>query len=231
MKRNVSLAEISDGRLYGSNDMVKADCHGCSGCSDCCRGMGNSVILDPFDMYRLEQGLGKDSNVLLEEGKVELNVVDGCILPNLKMTDPGESCVFLNSQGRCSIHEFRPGICRLFPLGRYYENGDFKYILQIHECSAPNRSKVKVSKWIDTSRQGENHDFICRWHYLLNDVEAMVGNCENEGLAKQVNMALLQVFYLTEYELERDFYEQFDERYMQFQERLQGIRADRITSQ
>lgn len=216
MKRNVSLGEISDGRLYGSNDMVKADCHGCSGCSDCCRGMGSSVILDPYDVYRLQMGLGRGLGALLEEGKVELNVVDGCILPNLKMAGQEEACAFLNGQGRCGIHAFRPGICRLFPLGRYYENGDFKYMLQIHECPAGNRSKVKVSKWIDTPRQEKNHAFICRWHYLLNDLESLIGDCRDEVLAKQVNMALLQIFYLAEYDVEGDFYEQFNQRYGRF---------------
>ena len=29
MKRNIDLNEISDGRLYTANDMVKADCHDC----------------------------------------------------------------------------------------------------------------------------------------------------------------------------------------------------------
>lgn len=228
MKRNISLEEISDGRFYAGNDMVRADCHGCRGCSDCCRGMGNSVILDPFDLYRLEAGTGKGFHALLEEEKIELNVTDGCILPNLKMTGREEACVFLDPQGRCSIHGYRPGICRLFPLGRYYENGDFKYILQIHECPAGNRSKIKVSKWIDTPQQEKNHEFICRWHYLLNDVEAAVGNCENETLAKQVNMALLVNFYQTEYETERNFYEQFDERYARFKELLEKIRENRI---
>lgn len=226
MKRNVSLSEISDGRLYGSRDMVKADCHGCGDCSDCCRSMGSSIILDPYDGYRIEAGLGKGMISLLEEGMAELNVADGCILPNLKMTKQEESCPFLNRQGRCSIHEFRPGVCRLFPLGRYYENGDFKYILQIHECSAQNLSKVKVSKWIDTPQQEKNHNFICRWHYLLKDVEIIVGNCEEEALAKQVNMALLQTFYLTGYESDVDFYEQFEARYRQFQGILQQIREN-----
>ena len=54
MKRNVSLEEISDGRLYGEQDMVKADCHGCNGCHKCCTGMGNSVVLDPYDMRRMK---------------------------------------------------------------------------------------------------------------------------------------------------------------------------------
>ena len=44
MKRQVSIEEIWDGRFYGPGDMVKAGCGECSGCSDCCRGMGLSLI-------------------------------------------------------------------------------------------------------------------------------------------------------------------------------------------
>ena len=57
MRREVSLADISDGKLYDLNDMVRADAQGCSGCSACCRGMGSSVVLDPLDLYRLARYL------------------------------------------------------------------------------------------------------------------------------------------------------------------------------
>jgi len=220
MKRNVTLAEISDGRLYGNNDMVKADCHGCKGCSRCCRGMGNSIILDPYDIYRLQQGLGENLTALLTADKVELGVVDGMILPNLKMVGPEEACAFLNEEGRCSIHSCRPGICRLFPLGRYYEDGDFKYFLQTGECTDTNRSKVKVSKWIDTQGLARNHEFICKWHYFLNELEEMVGDLEDMELGKRLNMLMLQMFYLTPYDVEGDFYKQFEGRMEQFRSLL-----------
>lgn len=218
MKRNVSLEEISDGRLYKGNDMVKADCHGCKGCHKCCTGMGSSVILDPYDVYRMQQGLGKSLPELLTEGFVELNVVDGAILPNLRMTGREERCVFLDGEGRCSIHGVRPGICRLFPLGRYYENGDFQYFLQIHECAASERSKVKVSKWIDTPEQGRNHEFLCKWHALLNSLEEAVAGEENSDRSKQLNLLLLQTFFMQLYETEKDFYEQFEVRCTDFRQ-------------
>lgn len=219
MKRNVSLDEISDGRLYGGNDMVRADCHGCQGCFQCCTGMGASVILDPYDVYRLQLGTGMMLSQLLAEEYVELNVVDGIILPNLRMAGPGERCAFLSGEGRCSIHASRPGICRLFPLGRYYENGDFRYFLQTGECREGSRSKVKVSKWIDTPDQGQYHDFVCRWHYFLNDLEEQVAGVEDSETAKQLNLLLLRSFYLTPYSAEQDFYEQFQAR-MEGQERV-----------
>ena len=210
MKRNVTLEEISDGRLYNANDMVKADCHGCQGCSKCCQGMGNSIILDPYDVYRLTTGLQKTMQELLEK-EVELNVVDGVILPNLKMSGAKESCAFLNEQGRCSIHSMRPGICRLFPLGRYYENGSFKYFLQTGECTAVH-SKVKVSKWIDTPNLTQNMEFTNRWHYMMNEAEELVQSSEDDAFRKNLNLFILNTFYLAPYDGSRDFYEQFEER-------------------
>lgn len=221
MKRNVSLDEISDGRLYGYNDMVKADCHGCRGCHKCCTGMGNSVVLDPYDAWRLQKGLHKTLSELMGEGKLELHVSDGCILPNLKMTGAEEACSFLNEAGRCSVHEWRPGVCRLFPLGRYYENGDFRFFLQTGECRDTNRSKVKVSKWIDTQGQARNHDFLCRWHYFLNDAERAVRGREDSEFARSLNMSLLTIFYFGECpDTEEAFYREFEDKLNRFGEQL-----------
>lgn len=219
MKRNVSLEEISDGRLYGLHDMVKAGCNDCRGCSSCCKGMGSSVVLDPLDSYRLTTGLKLSFQELLIE-HAELHVADGVILPSLKMSGKEESCSFLNSQGRCSVHELRPGICRLFPLGRYYENGEFRYFLQKDECRNKNRTKVKVSKWIDTPNLKQNQKFIVQWHYFLNKVEELLRDNEDDTFAKNLNMYVLNLFYVRAYEAEREFYEQFDERLKEAEELL-----------
>ena len=210
MKRNVRMEDISDGKLYTANDLVKADCGDCEGCSACCRGMGSSIVLDPLDIYRLTTGLGVRFEQLLSD-KIELNVVDGIILPKLKMGGEKECCAFLNEEGRCSIHGIRPGICRLFPLGRFYEDGGFKYFLQIHECKKENRTKVKVKKWIDTPDLKKYESFISEWHYFLLELQGKLLKIEEEKV-KAINMFLLQSFFLEPYKAEEDFYEQFDHR-------------------
>lgn len=220
MKREISLDEISDGKLYGSNDMVRADCNGCDGCSACCRGMGESIILDPLDIHRLTNGLGvKFENLLqgvLKQGvpNIELHVVDGIVLPNLAMAGGEENlaCTFLNSEGRCSIHGLRPGICRLFPLGRYYEDHGFRYFLQIHECKKENKSKVKVRKWIDTPNLKAYEKFVTDWHYFLMDMEEIVKTAADQAAVKEVSMYVLNNFYLRPYDKEGEFYSQFEER-------------------
>ncbi len=210
MLRNVSLEEISDGRLYGLNDMAKLGCNDCAGCSSCCRGMGNTIVLDPYDVWRLTGGLGVSLQQLLT-GHLELNVVDGIILPNLKLAGESEQCTFLNDAGRCSIHPYRPGICRLFPLGRYYEENGFRYILQIHECEKPNRSKVKIRKWMDTPDMERYDAYIADWHAFLSKLRTKLEDASPD-LAKSVSMYILQRFYLLPYDTSRDFYSQYEAR-------------------
>lgn len=208
MKRNVTLEEISDGNLYEANDMVKADCQDCKGCSDCCQGMGDTVILDPLDVHRLCAGLKKSPEELLGS-VVELGITDGNILPHLAMRGEQERCVFLNTEGRCSIHDIRPGFCRLFPLGRYYTEDGFKYILQIHECKKKNRSKIKVKKWLDTPDLKQYEKFVLDWHNFLLDVQEVFYETEDETLIKNLNMYVLSRFYYTAYKEDEDFYPQF----------------------
>ncbi len=219
MKRNVSLDEISDGRLYDENDMVKVGCNDCQGCSSCCRAMGESVILDPLDVCRLTNALKLGFQDLLKS-HIELGVVDGIILPHLKMTGQEEKCSFLNAEGRCSIHPYRPGICRLFPLGRYYENGTFRYFLQNKECEKTNRTKVKVSKWIDTPDLSRNREFVTAWHYFLNACEEMIAADEDDMSRRNLNLYILNLFFIRSYESEQSFYEDFAARLNRAEEDL-----------
>ncbi|MBQ2744048.1 MAG: YkgJ family cysteine cluster protein [Lachnospiraceae bacterium] len=210
MKRNVNINEISDGKLYGLNDMVKAGCDGCRDCSACCQGMGKTVVLDPIDIYRLTSNLACTFEQLLSD-KVELNVVDGIVLPNLKMDGSSEKCRFLNEEGRCSIHSFRPGICRLFPLGRIYEDGSFKYFLQVNECSKKNKTKVKVKNWIDTPDIKEYEKFVTDWHYMLKSLESVL-EVSDEAVARQISMYVLSEFYMEPYNDSLPIYAQLDEK-------------------
>ena len=211
MEREINWEEVSDGRFYGMRDMVKAGCNGCQGCSDCCRGMGTSIVLDPLDVFRLTAGLDCSFDDLIKEEQVELNLAGGLVLPNLKMAGEEEQCSFLDEKGRCRVHALRPGMCRIFPLGRFYENRSFRYFIQVHECRKEPKTKVKVQKWIDTPDAKRNEAFITDWHYFLKDLSVKMEQ-QGEGFQKTVSMFLLKTFYQQPYERERDFYDQFYER-------------------
>lgn len=211
------LMEISDGRLYGTNDMVKVGCHDCQGCSSCCQGMGDSIWLDPYDIFQLTRNLNKTFPELLEK-EVELHVEDGLVLPNIKMQGEGHSsCSFLDKEGRCSIHAFRPGLCRLFPLGRNYEDDELTYFLLVHECPAQNKTKMKVNKWLGVPRIKDYENFLVNWHNLTKTLRSfLTENAQDQAVTKTINLKFLEIFYMTPFQGE-DFYLEFKERQEKWQ--------------
>lgn len=221
MEREINLSQISDGKLYAAGDLVKVGCRDCFHCSDCCRGMGSTIVLDPYDMYQLRKGLHMDFSQLMEE-KIELNVVEGVIMPNLKMQPQTEACGFLNEEGRCSIHDFRSGFCRMFPLGRIYDGESFRYFLQVHECPFPDKTKVKLRKWLGIPELSKYESFICQWHYFLKNFQnhlisiQSVSEVNTDTTIKNLNLQFLNQFYVLPYDEEQDFYEQFSARMNEF---------------
>ena len=209
MLRTEGLENISDGRKYKINDMVRADAGGCKGCSKCCETMSETIILNPLDVFRMSRATKMSFESLIASGKIELNMYDGIILPNIK--NNGSGCGFL-LEGRCQIHSERPDICRLFPLGRVYEGDGFSYILQTGECDK-TKSKIKVKKWIGIENHEAYADFLMKWHGVVKTVREKVAfSAEGDGEPKKLLMTVLAFFYQMPYDLEADFYEQFEDR-------------------
>lgn len=206
MLRECNLSDISDGKMYGLNDMVKADSGGCAGCHKCCTNMDQSIVLDPYDVYMLKNRLGQSFQQLLNNGYIELNMVDGLILPNIKMNGKNQ-CSFLNEEGRCSVHDARPGICRIFPLGRVYDGKGFSYFLQTGQCVRKNNAKIKVKKWIDAENINDNQAFISKWHYFIKHVGEKNVFLRDSGRGESVNdvaMYVLNEFYVKSVEGQKE---------------------------
>lgn len=94
MERNVDMAQISDGKKYTSNDLAKLGCGDCAGCSKCCHGMGESIILDPYDIYSLTTNLETTFSELIKD-KLSLSVADMIVLPHLNLKAADEGLLFL----------------------------------------------------------------------------------------------------------------------------------------
>ncbi|MBN2898890.1 MAG: YkgJ family cysteine cluster protein [Clostridia bacterium] len=210
MKTLDSLETISDGKLYDIKDMARVDTGGCKDCCDCCHGVGELVELTPYDVHEIVRGLQTSFEALLEE-KLTLRDECGLLRPHLKMVGETEQCSFLDDSGRCGIHAYRPGICRLFPLGRVYSDNDFKYFLQLDVCSRPNLEKMKVKKWIGIDHYKENKAFILSWHYFMKALEFRMKFIKDTAERSAVNDYLLDLFYRERWEDALNFYEEFDQ--------------------
>ena len=202
--------------LYNSNDLAKLGCNECSGCNECCRGMGQSIVLDPYDIFQLEKVTGANFAQLMQE-KIELHVEDGLILPSLKMQSGTDACGFLNQDGRCRIHDYRPGLCRLFPLGRNYDENGLRYFLLEDACRIQNRTKVKIKKWLGVGALSQYEKFLTAWHDLRKEIQVQIMERQSDTYTQGVNVKMLEIFYQKPYDIRQDFYVQFEERMGAFQ--------------
>ncbi|MCR5203313.1 MAG: YkgJ family cysteine cluster protein [Lachnospiraceae bacterium] len=213
MLRDVDMNEISDGKLYRNTDMVKIGVRDCEGCSYCCKAASDTILLDPFDIYNLTRVTCLSTNELKNNGYIRTRIVDGMVQPYLSI-DEEKGCVFLNEEQRCSIHNYRPGICRLFPLGRIYKDDTFYYFNQIHECiSKLSRTKVKISKWLGIENQKAYDEFILKWHGLITDFREVLEDA-NLREAHEYNLYFYNLFYMLPYK--EDFYQEINNRIVKF---------------
>ncbi|WP_054742855.1 YkgJ family cysteine cluster protein [Cellulosilyticum ruminicola] len=203
-----TLENISDGKLYDIEDMVNADTKGCNGCSACCHNVGDLVALTPFDAYEIKSYLDISFDELIGN-KITLRENNKVLLPYLKMQGEENRCSFLDAQNRCAIHAHRPNICRLFPLGRVYENNNFKYFLQVGSCLKPTLSPVKVSEWIGIQHYEANKELILIWHQLIKALAFRLKFVFDEKERQDIQNKLINAFYRIEVQEGEDFYAAF----------------------
>ena len=183
-------------------------------CKDsCCIGWGIDIDEDTRAYYSgIEGTFGKRLRDALETDE------EGVV--GFKLREDGW-CPFLNEKGRCNIHAIRPGICRLFPLGRCYDGeGGFQYFLQIYECKKEPKSKVKIKNWLGVEEIGRYENFVAQWHYFQKDARKVLEGISQEALVKKLHLYLLTLFYQKPYDGKRDFYSQFEQRLQEAKQQI-----------
>jgi len=198
---------MNEHRLYTSSDMVRLQCDACSGCGECCRGMGDTIHLDPYDVWQLCAHLHKSFQEL-NGHEIGLHAEDGIILPHLASNE-SDACVFLSESGTCSIHAFRPGYCRLFPLGREYDDTGMHYFVTEPGCPMPGKAKVKIGRWLDIPDLPVYEQYVTSWHGFVKDVKYAVSEHQDEEYAAKISLFLLQVFFAAPYDPSQDFFSVF----------------------
>lgn len=206
MRTVESLKDISDGKIYDINDIVKADARGCSGCSDCCKNVGDLVVLNPHDVYEIVNNLGIEFDELIGD-KINLRTENKIQMPYLNMKN-NMDCSFLDEYERCSIHGSRPNICRLFPLGRMYIDNDVKYFLQVDNCPVDDLGEVNVSEWIGIENYDVNKVFVLEWYKFIKALTFRLKFVRDEEELCNINEVIKDNFYRNNKEV-INFYDKF----------------------
>jgi uncharacterized protein len=112
----VSLYQQMDQESLSPDSSFTFHCHPDLPCfNQCCR--TPTIILSPYDLLRLKQGLGITSTSLLER-YTRQEIEPNSNLPLVFIDayrSPEAGCPFLGESG-CTVYPHRPAACRLFPL-------------------------------------------------------------------------------------------------------------------
>ena len=189
-------------------------CFQCRRCGNCCRDLEGQLMLEPLDAYHL-------ARLLREQGKAASiddvyvryahpDIVEG-ILPIYLMdtVGPGHACVFLKD-GRCSVYEARPYVCRIYPFSvRPGERGrTFEYFRCVDQHAAHfSDGRVLVKDWLRENFSRESREFWSAEGGILPILSPLLNKLDAGEL--QASLCQLLHYRYYNYDLDEPFQPQY----------------------
>ena len=129
----------------------------CTQCGKCCRNIQpeDKVLLTSVDIWRMAKALDMDVPDFIGQ---YCDLVPGgeSMLPLLVLKDRMDGSCIMLKKGLCTVHEGKPLVCALNPLGRYFLYNevtgeyDFHYFLRDESCEGRKQEKEQtVQEWLD----------------------------------------------------------------------------------
>lgn len=198
----------------------------CRLCGDCCRHVEDRIMLEPLDAYHLgrymgEHGAGVDS---IEDvyGQYAHPFMLKDAYPIFLLNTQGEeqTCVFLKN-GRCSVYEGRPRVCRLYPFT--VENGSRGRRFACYQCLDRHAahfegSRVNVGGWMYLNFTRDARAFVKAEAATLPELGMLLRDLGSDGRRHTIFQLLYYRYY--NYELDQPFLPQYQENHHKLMEAL-----------
>ena len=201
----------------------------CRLCGNCCRNLrGNLLMPEQIDAYRL-------ARFLRERGEVEYmedfytrytypDMLEGFFPVFLINTvDPDDSCVFLKD-GRCSVYEARPRVCRLYPFTAFPgQRGKAFHFFQCMDSNSAHFSdgKILVKDWMYQNFSREDREFLTAESDTLLELGRLLKAMSTDGRKENLFQILYYRYY--NYDLDQPFMPQYKENTVELKRILQEL--------
>lgn len=191
------------GGKLSKKDEFKFSCGPDSPCfTECCGKL--ELMLTPYDLLRLKEGLGLSSEEFMDE-YTRLNTDTAHGFPEVIMemdSDRDNRCPFV-TPGGCSIYSYRPGACRTYPLGRastkhplLETNEEFFFTVREDHCRGFEADRTwTVSEWLDDQGLEE--------YNRINDLLMELYVLKARGKGRELTPQHIQMFMMACYNTEK----------------------------
>ena len=218
-KRLQAIAENFDKMKIGVDEPFKFNC---TMCGKCCKGR-TDILLNPKDVFNLAKELNMAPIQVIEK-YCEVYVGESSRIPIVRLVPVGpyQICPLLKGN-RCSVHNAKPTVCAIFPIGRAFslpveEAGnakfsgkDIQYILQPITCG-DKRKEHTVREWLTDFNIPVDDQFFVDWQTSVCKIGACIREIEKtfpESVMGQIFNLIFASAYVN-YITTQDFKEQFD---------------------
>lgn len=154
----LSFTQFMEVIVKKKDNKLKFKCKKCGFCCD-----NTSIQLYPFDVFEICRELKIDSKefhkrytkFIIDKG------MPRCILSN------NPHCPF-KIESLCSIHDKRPLRCRLFPVGRHFQEDKTEYILPKHQCIGFDTGhKQTIGEYLESQKIDKYDQESQRWNHFI----------------------------------------------------------------
>ena len=196
----------------------------CKQCGKCCINR-EDILLNPKDLYNISKELGlAPRDTIAHYCEVYLGQNSRIPIVRLKPRGSIKRCPLLRDR-KCSVHNAKPTVCALFPLGRSIkldaketdpnaiERARIQYIINPIECGDRSEEHT-VREWVESfGIPIHDNDFIA-WQKALFSVRQQIVELEKmlpDKSMERVWSITYQALYLN-YDIQEDFRKQFQKR-------------------
>ena len=223
-RRTEEILQMAEKARIGVDDTFRFRC---TACGKCCTNR-EDIMMNPLDVYRAAKHLEMEVTELLDKYCIVF-VGRSSLLPIVspKMKGRIKKCPFLENR-KCSIHEAKPAVCELFPLGRIGDgkaDGKVSYFLQPLDCGKKDEVHT-VREWLSGSGLKESEEWFFEWQAAIAVLSKKMRSIfldPGEDVLKdkdkaekilliggEVEKALIATIYLN-YDMDKEFLPQFKE--------------------
>lgn len=167
----------------------------CKACGNCCRNRKEPIMLTGYDVFRIAKKLG------VEMKEVVTKYTRGYVgstskLPVLILKERPDGSCSLFRNGRCMVHENKPLVCAIYPLGRYYLPAEkrFGYFQQNICCGTDEEHTLE--EWLEMFNIHEWDEASSLWATVITKLaEQTMEIKEAKAVEKMANILAIALYY------------------------------------
>jgi len=194
----------------------------CRACGKCCKNR-EDILLTPYDLYRIAGYFGRKPHEIIERycevyegGSSHFPVVRVVPVP------PNNSCPFLWNR-RCSVHDKKPAVCRVYPLARIFtDSGESQYYFNGAGCNhepAPHT----VRDWIADISTEESEKAGQLWRDVIMTLHPLI-QPENLNISKSKREKIMTMLFgglWLAYDMDKPFVSQLEATFLEIKSALE----------